>query len=99
MNKGLARGNRNAWRLALLPDGTLFLPVVQGGVEGVDTNPGGLYRSNNSAESCQRIELPNGKNSPNDLVFDPADPCRLYLSCWPTPVDGKEHGGGLLRSE
>ncbi len=37
--------------------------------------------------------------APNDLVYDPSDPQRLYLSCWPLTVGAEEVGGGLFRSE
>ncbi|HUU28992.1 MAG TPA: hypothetical protein VM123_14380 [archaeon] len=88
-----------AWRMTRLPEGTLFLLVARGGVEGREYIDGALYRSDDKAESWRKIELPRDVNAPNDLVFDPSHPKRMYLSCWPWPKEGREHAGGLLRTE
>ncbi|HUU27705.1 MAG TPA: hypothetical protein VM123_07825 [archaeon] len=91
--------NLNAWRMALLPDGTLFLLVARGLEQG-RTVDGALYRSDDKAETWKQVPLPEGANAPNDLAFDPSNPERMYLSLWPWPgADGKEHFGGLLRTE
>jgi photosystem II stability/assembly factor-like uncharacterized protein len=92
-SNGLAE-NRNAWRLVLLPDGTLYLLVARGLRDGAVLD-GALYRSSDAANNWQPVPLPPGVNAPNDLVFDPADPARMYLACWPQPVDGVERHGGL----
>ena len=93
--------NRDYWRLALLPGGRLFLLVVRDftyGPSGV--TPGGLFRSDNGGAGWQPVPLPQGVEFPNDLVYDPANPDRLYLSCWPVYQQGGEYGGGgLLLSE
>ena len=99
MNQGLGDGNLNAWRMALLPDGTLFLLIARGGLEGRGYIDGGLYVSRDGASSWKQVALPEGVNAPNDLVFDPQDPRRMYLSCWPWMQDGSEHCGGLLRTQ
>jgi len=96
-NKGLGP-NRNAWRMVLLPGGKLFLLVARG-MEGGQVVDGKLYTSNDGANSWQPVPLPEGVNAPNDLVYDPTDTKRMYLSCWPWPEGGKEHCGGLLRTE
>ena len=91
--------NRKAWRMVLLPSGRLFLLVARGGVEGRGYVDGGLYLSDDGAETWQPVPLPEGVNAPNDLVYDSSDPNRMYLSCWPWTAEGREHCGGLLRTE
>jgi len=97
-NKGL-KGNLNAWRMAFLPTGRLILLVARGGIEGREVIPGALYYSDDQAESWQPMALPERVTAPNDLVFDPTEPKRMYLSCWPLNVKGAEIGGGLYRTE
>jgi photosystem II stability/assembly factor-like uncharacterized protein len=96
-NEGLG-DNLNAWRIILLPDGTLYLLVCRG-LENAKVIDGALYKSNDGAESWQTLSMPQGANFPNDLAFDPSRPERLYLACWPTTVDGEERYGGLYRCE
>ena len=93
--------NQDYWRLALLPGGRLFLLVVRDytySPSGV--TPGGLFRSDNGGASWQQVSLPEKVEFPNDLVYDPTNPNRLYLSCWPVYQPGGNYGGGgLLLSE
>ena len=90
--------NRNAWRLVLLPDGTLYLLVARGLRDGKVID-GALYRSSDGAGSWETVPLPPGVNAPNEMVFDPANPDRMYLACWPYPVDGIERHGGIYVTE
>ena len=90
--------NMNAWRITMLPDGTMYLLVARG-LENRQTVDGALYRSDNSAGTWQNLPLPEGVNAPNDLVYDPTNPQRMYLSCWPQTKGGREHAGGLLRTD
>jgi len=99
MNKGLSDKNLNAWRMERLPDGSLFLLIARGGLEGRGYIDGGLYVSRDGAASWKQVPLLPGVNAPNDLVVDPQDPKRMYLSCWPAPVEGVERNGGLLRTQ
>ncbi|HUU29665.1 MAG TPA: hypothetical protein VM123_17825 [archaeon] len=90
--------NRNYWRLALLPDGKLFVLIVrdrQGSVE----FDGGLFRSADRGASWQQVTLPEGVNFPNDLVYDPSNPDRMFLSCWPWTKVGEQYKGDWLRTE
>jgi photosystem II stability/assembly factor-like uncharacterized protein len=87
-----------AWRMVRLPSGRLFLLVCRG-LRGGEVVDGALYVSDDKAGSWVPVPLPEGVNAPNDLVFDPSDPNRMYLSCWPWPENGEEHCGGLLRTE
>ena len=98
-NKSAGLGpNLNAWRTVLLPDGALYLLVARG-LEKGQTVDGALYVSRDRAESWTKIALPEGVNAPNDLVFDPSDPKRMYLSLWPWEKDNRDYCGGLLRTE
>jgi photosystem II stability/assembly factor-like uncharacterized protein len=100
VNKSNGLGpNLNAWRMERLPDGTLFLLVARGGPERGPVVDGALYRSADQAESWRQVALPEDVNAPNDLVFDPSNPGIMYLSCWPWPKEGREHAGGLLKTE
>jgi photosystem II stability/assembly factor-like uncharacterized protein len=90
--------NRNAWRMVRTPDGTLYLLVCRA-LDNGQVLGGGLYRSRDGADTWEPLPLPAGVDGPNDLVCDPSEPNRMYLSCWPFPKDGRETGGGLLRTE
>lgn len=90
--------NLNAWRLALLPDGTLYVIVYSTYRDGL-TIEGRLYKSADGAESWVDVALPDGCIAPNDLVFDPSNPARMYLACWPQSGEKFGVGGGLFRSE
>jgi photosystem II stability/assembly factor-like uncharacterized protein len=88
--------NRNTWNLCR-SGATVWLLVVRNLVRGSE-RPGGLYRSDDDAESWQAVALPPGTGWPNALAVDPADPRRLYLACWPEEAEGRQQGGGLLAS-
>jgi photosystem II stability/assembly factor-like uncharacterized protein len=96
-NDGIT-GNFNAWKLLLLPDGALYLLVARGLKDGAEVD-GAVYKSTDSAESWQRITMPQGANFPNYLDFDPENPQRMYLACWPKTIDGAEQHGGLYITE
>jgi photosystem II stability/assembly factor-like uncharacterized protein len=96
-NNGIT-GSLNAWRLARLPDGTIYLLVCRG-LQGETVIDGAVYRSADAAETWQPVPLPEGVNFPNDLSIDPEFPKRLYLAAWPSPIDGIEQNGGLWKSE
>ncbi|MBW7995464.1 MAG: hypothetical protein FVQ81_02610 [Candidatus Glassbacteria bacterium] len=95
-NEGIA-GNLNAWRITRTPDGRLYLLVARG-LEKSQVVDGAMYTSTDGAESWQPLAMPPGVNAPNDLIYDPAEPRRMYLSCWPEPVNGVDKGGGLWRT-
>lgn len=97
-NNGIDIGNLYATRLALLPDGALYALIVESHMPGSEA-PGALYKSTDGAETWQRLPLPEGVTDPNDITFDPADPNRLYLSCWPRTINMEEHHGGLYSSD
>jgi len=99
--------NRNYWRLCLLPGGRLFLLIVRDR-QGSQSTDGGLFLSDNGGDTWQQVVLPDGVIFPNDLIYDPSNPDRLYLSCWPWMQVGDMYkgnwqvdnvGGGVLLSE
>ena len=87
--------NKNAWQLKLLADGALVLLVARG-LENRQTLDGAVYTSRDGGDSWQPVALPEGVNAPNDLALDPANPQKMWLSLWPSTVEGRETGGGLL---
>jgi hypothetical protein len=95
-NNELDPRNPFAWRLALLPDGTLYLVVVKNRLPGHEFT-GAVYRSTNGAESWEPLPLPDGVDFPNDLTFDPSG--RLYLACWPRLEGNENFGGGAYASD
>ncbi len=96
-NSGIGE-NLNAWRITRTPDGMLYLLVARGLEQGRVVD-GAMYVSGDGAESWRPLAMPPGTNAPNDLVYDPTEPARMYLSCWPDTAGGAETGGGLWRSE
>ena len=96
-NTGIT-GNRNAWRIILLPDSTLYLLVCRGFGAGKEID-GAIYKSTDGAERWQPMKMPSRSNFPNDLAYDPSKPVRMYLACWPITVESKERFGGLYRTE
>jgi photosystem II stability/assembly factor-like uncharacterized protein len=95
-NAGIDTSNPFAWRLALLPDGSLYLVVVKNYLKGRQ-HTGALYRSDDGAETWKPVALPGRVDFPNDLTFDPSG--RLYLACWPREVEGRNSGGGAWASD
>ncbi len=84
-NNGIT-GSLDVFRLALLPDGTLYLVVTRGyepGPGGAEID-GAIYKSTDGAQSWTRIKLPSGVNAPNDIQYDPSNPKQLYIACWPS---------------
>ncbi len=98
-NRGIDPSNMNCWRITRLPSGRLILLIARAGVEGNSQIPGKMYTSDDGAESWQRVALPEEITAPNDLVYDPPNSERMYLSCWPLSRGDREVGGGLYRTE
>jgi hypothetical protein len=93
-NNGLGE-NLNAFQMALDGNGTLWL-VVTFDVKFDEPRvlvDGALYRSDDGAESWQKVELPEGVRFPNSVESDPLDPDRLYLACWASVSRNDFRGG------
>ncbi len=97
MNNGLGE-NLYAWQLRRNRSGRIFA-LFSRGKPGGTTVPGALYYSDDRAGSWKPIVLPEGVNAPHDLLLDPEDDKRMYLSCWVHTVDGKDKFGGVLKTE
>ena len=100
-----------SYKLYRRNDGAIFLINLRAQRDGRWV-PGELYVSYDGAENWQKLPLPEGVNAPNDLDFDPRNPDKLYLACWPfyqnaealdgpvgADVSGKTHNGGLHVTE
>jgi len=99
--KGMSGSNRNGWHLVQLPNGTLYVLMARGLVPGTSTElNGAIYRSTDGAEHWHPVPLPAGANAPTDLTFDPTNPRRMYLACWPRTVnDANQHGGLFITDD
>jgi photosystem II stability/assembly factor-like uncharacterized protein len=95
-NNGIDPRNLFAWRLARLPDGTLFLVVVKNRLPGHEFT-GAVYRSRDGAETWEPLSLPAGVDFPNDLTCDASG--RLYLACWPRSEGDRNIAGGAYASD
>ena len=91
-------GNLNVYKLLLARDGRLFAVVARGLRRGSEVD-GALFVSYDGAESWVKVDLPEHTNFPNHITSDPSDPNRMYLSCWPKTIAGKEYGGGVFKSD
>lgn len=96
-NNGFGK-NPYAWRLTQLPDGTLYVIMCWGVRDGVELD-GELYKSTDGAEHWERVPLPEGVNGPRDLAFDPSNPSRMYLACWPRKSKGHRYFGGVFATD
>lgn len=95
-NNELDPRNLFTWRLALLPNGALYLVVVKNRLPGREWT-GAVYRSTDGAETWNMVPLPEGVDFPNDLTSDPSG--RLYLAGWPRLVDDANRSGGAYASD
>lgn len=96
-NNGLG-DNLFAWQMRLSPSGRLFALFARGRRNG-DTVPGALYFSDDQGGNWRPLSLPRGVNAPHDLLIDPNDEKRMYLSCWVRTIDGQDRYGGVYRTD
>lgn len=101
-NKGIEGIEPFAWRITQREsDGALFLVVnrrSEDGSIGTDED-GALYRSDDSAETWQKVKLPSETNGPMSIL---ANGDRLILSAWGRDTKGKftpDIGGGIFVSD
>lgn len=99
-NDGITGREPFAWRLTLTREGVLYLVVARRSDNGAIGNAGdgALYRSTNGADSWMRMNLPPGVNGPTDLVVDPGNPRRMYLTAWGRRGTLVDRGGGVFLS-
>ena len=96
VNKGFG-DNLFAWQVRQNSDGRLFALFARG-LRNEETIEGAIYFSDDGAESWQKLRLPGDISGPHDLLIDPVHPEIMYVSCWPHTADGKDTGGGVLKS-
>ncbi len=92
-----------AFELTILPDGTLFLVVTptpqhRDGQAGRAIYDGALYRSRDGGASWQKLPVGERVRFPNGLVYDPADPQRLYLGAWADILLSDLIGAGVAQA-
>jgi len=99
-NNGITQSQPFAWRLAMDSSKTLYLVVARRSEDGSIGNDGdgALYRSQNGAETWEKMTLPAGVNGPNGLAIDPGSPNRLYLAAWARAAGMHGDGGGIFVS-
>ncbi len=97
---GLPAKEPFAWRLAQDHQGVLYLVVARRSEDGSIGNDGdgGLYRSEDGAETWQKVGLPQGVNGPNGIAIDTSDARRLYLAAWRRNDRQPTSGGGIFLS-
>ncbi len=100
-NSGIPQTEPLAWRLVRDSEGYLYLVIARRSEDGSigNSGDGALYRSQDHAESWQRLALPPGVNGPNGLATDPRKPQRIYLAAWARSVGRYGDGGGIFLSE
>ena len=97
VNKGLAN-NLFAWEVRRNSAGRLFLLCTRGEQNGQVVD-GAIYYSDDQAGAWNPLDLPAGVNGPHDLLIDPEEPDRMYLSCWPRREGDRDVGGGVFKTE
>ena len=87
------KNNRYGWELRFAGK-RIYLLCVRGW-RGEEVIEGMLYYSDNQAATWQEATMPDGVTAPSDLLIDPDDQDRMYLSCWPKHVNGSDSNGGV----
>lgn len=101
-NKGIEGNEPFAWRITQRKeDGALFLVVCRRSEDGSIGNAedGALYRSDDSAETWTKMNLPPETNGPMSILTDGK---RLLLSAWGRDTNKKlspDIGGGIFVSD
>ncbi len=97
VNNGLGE-NLFAWQLQRASTGRLFVLFSRGKRKGKTVN-GAIYYSDDQAAGWKKLSLPEGVNAPHDLLIDPENTERMYLSCWPRTSEGNDICGGVYKTE
>lgn len=96
-NNGLG-DNLFAWQIRRNTDGRLFVLCARG-ERNRQTVDGVVFYSDDNAANWNQLPLPEGVNGPHDLLVDPENANRLYLSCWPRKTDDGDKNGGVYKSD
>ena len=95
-SRGL-KDNRYAWEIR--QDGKRIYLLCVRGWRGEKSVDGTLYYSDDKAETWNEAKLPDGVTAPCDLLIDPDNPKRMYLSCWPKHDNDKDIYGGVFMTD
>jgi len=95
-SKGL-KDNRYAWEIRQA--GTKIYLLCVRGWRGEDSVDGIIYYSDDKGDNWKEATLPDGVKAPSDLLVDPVNPKRMYLSCWPKHEKNGDICGGLFVTE
>jgi len=97
--------NKNVFFLKLSKDGKLYAVTMKTLADNDTPDDiknamwrGGVYVSNDGAESWCEMNLPEHVEIPQKIDFHPDDPNTIYLTSYPITVDGESRGGGVYRS-
>jgi len=96
VNKGLG-DNLYAWQVRQNANGRLFALFARGQRNDKSVD-GAVYFSDDGGGNWQQLSLPEDINGPHDLLIDPVHPEIMYVSCWPHTADGKDTGGGIIKT-
>ena len=96
-NNGLG-DNLLAWQIRKNSEGRLFVLCARG-LKDNNTVDGEIYYSDDQAVTWQQMALPKGVNGPHDLLIDPENGGRMYLSCWPRKTNEGDKNGGVYKTE
>ena len=96
-NTGLG-DNLFVWQILQNSNGRLMVLCARGKSMGEPVD-GGLYYSDDNAETWHQLDLPEGVNGPHDLQINPDHPEIMYMSCWPRKEENKDIFGGVFKTE
>ena len=96
-NRGLGE-NLFAWQIRRNVEGRLFLLCARGLKDG-DVVDGIVFYSDDQAGTWIQMTLPEGVNGPHDILIDPENARRMYLSCWPRKTGDGDLYGGVYKTE
>jgi photosystem II stability/assembly factor-like uncharacterized protein len=96
-NNGLGE-NLFAWQIRQNSKGRLFA-LFSRGKRADKIVEGAIYYSDSNAETWQKLLLPQKVNGPHDLLIDPGNPDIMYVSCWPSTIQGRDVYGGVIKTE
>jgi photosystem II stability/assembly factor-like uncharacterized protein len=96
-NQGLGE-NLFAWQIRRNAAGRLFV-VCARGLNNNTVVDGVIYYSDDQAVTWKQLALPEGVNGPHDLLIDPENVRRMYLSCWPRKTTGGDVNGGVYKTD
>jgi photosystem II stability/assembly factor-like uncharacterized protein len=95
-SKGLG-SNLFAWQLRMNTNNRIFVLFTRGKIK-ERTVAGAIYFSDDKAATWSPLKLPDSVNAPHDLLIDPRDPEKMYVSCWPATFEHEDRFGGVFKT-